>query len=430
MDWSNQQLEALGKISRWLSASDRQVFYLAGYAGTGKTTIATHFTRNLPLRVGFAAFTGKAASVLRKQGCDEARTLHSLLYDVTDADKTELRRLESILRKLQAESPEEVDEALRIATAIEEVEKDLRAERERTRGPRFRLNPESAMKELDLLVLDECSMVSKKLGEDVLSFGKKVLVLGDPAQLPPVRGAGYFTNHKPDYLLTEIHRQAADNAIIRAAHAVREGRNVPCGLWGDRKELAVVERSEVTGEWVADRYRESGTQILCGMNKVRRKWNRTIRKKRIPEGRSIFPHEGEKLVVLKNDSELGVLNGVTCFAASEVVFDDEFPEPSLRLDYEGEIIPATPFDPTPFRIYREPKLEEEWHPKHAPGELVLDFGYAITVHKSQGSEWDEVFFWDDGFGSRDPTLRQQWVYTAITRASERLVIVKEKSESW
>ena len=62
-------------------------------------------------------------------------------------------------------------------------------------------------------------MVDEDLGRDLLSFGKPVLVLGDPAQLPPVKGGGFFTEAEPDVMLTEVHRQAADNPIIRAVHA-------------------------------------------------------------------------------------------------------------------------------------------------------------------------------------------------------------------
>ena len=70
-------------------------------------------------------------------------------------------------------------------------------------------------------MIDECSMVDEELGRDLLSFGKPILVLGDPAQLPPVKGGGFFTETAPDVMLTEIHRQAEGSAIIRASRAAR-----------------------------------------------------------------------------------------------------------------------------------------------------------------------------------------------------------------
>lgn len=422
-DWSGQQQQAIQEVDTWLKDPTRQVFYLAGYAGTGKTTLAQHLAGDQGL-VLFAAFTGKAASVLRKKGAPEASTLHSILYDVSDADKTKLREIQRRLAELlqQTKAPGiDGETALMLSGEIEQLEKDLRAERIATRGPRFRLNEESIMVDADLLVLDECSMVDERLGKDALSFGKKVLVLGDPAQLPPVKGKGYFTNREPDLLLTEIHRQARDNPIIRAATAVRERRPIPYGDWGD---VAHIPRKDVTQAIFLPEQVDAGAQVLCGKNKTRRKINRHIRRVRGHD--SPYPEDGETLVVLKNDSEMGVLNGVVCLAASHAEDDPDDPENvHIRLDYEGEIIPSVPMDRMPFDIYRYPELEEEYSPSNNRHSLHADWGYALTVHKSQGSEWDRVLLIDDGFGNwrGADNLRAQWLYTAITRASKQLVIL-------
>ena len=98
----------------------------------------------------------------------------------------------------------------------------MEAERKRLAQPAFTLNQFSPVKDAGLVVIDECSMVDDRMGQDLLSFGTKVLVLGDPAQLPPVRGSGFFTDTEtPDVMLTEIHRQAKDNPIIAMATKVR-----------------------------------------------------------------------------------------------------------------------------------------------------------------------------------------------------------------
>lgn len=94
---------------------------------------------------------------------------------------------------------------------------------------RFTLNPDSIVGDAKLVIVDECSMVGEVLASDLLSFGTKVLVLGDPAQLPPVDGAGYFTSKPPDFILTEIHLQAAENPIIRMSMDVREGKKAQTG---------------------------------------------------------------------------------------------------------------------------------------------------------------------------------------------------------
>src|ERR1700691_5070343 len=202
MEWSPQQYAALKAVSLWLKRGEPQVFRLFGYAGTGKTTLARTIADDSDGDVLFGAFTGKAALVLRSKGCKDARTIHSLIYRPKDIDA--------------------------------EV-------------PTFVLNEESAAAKASLIVIDECSMVDEELGRDLLSFGKPVLVLGDPAQLPPVKGGGFFTDAEPDVMLTEVHRHAADNPIIRLSMIVREGGRLTPGAHGDSR---VLRREAIDAETV------------------------------------------------------------------------------------------------------------------------------------------------------------------------------------
>ena len=95
--------------------------------------------------------------------------------------------------------------------------------------PRFALNPQSDAAHARLIVLDEVSMVGEEMARDLMSFGKPILVLGDPGQLPPINGEGAFTNDAPDVMLTEIHRQAGESAIIRLATMARQGEPIGFG---------------------------------------------------------------------------------------------------------------------------------------------------------------------------------------------------------
>ena len=167
--FSPHQDAALNAVANWLKAKPGangtpQVFRLFGYAGTGKTTLARHLAEHVDGEVKFAAFTGKAASVMRGKGCTGASTIHSLIYRAR-------------------ESGEEI--------------------------PSFDLWDDAPASKAELIIIDECSMVDAELGRDLLSFGVPVLVLGDPAQLPPIQGGGFFTEAEPDVMLTEVHRQAA-----------------------------------------------------------------------------------------------------------------------------------------------------------------------------------------------------------------------------
>lgn len=394
--WNAQQAMALDAVAQWLrDPSAPQVFRLFGYAGTGKTTLAKHLAAQEDGLTLFAAYTGKAASVLRDRGCEGASTLHSLLYSVRDKDRTELLRLREELKKMDKKHRDYPETA-----AME------RAELERVRAPAFSLNPGSVLNDAKLLVVDEVSMVGERIGRDAETFGKKILVLGDPAQLPPVRGGGYFTEAKPDILLTEIHRQAADNPIIRWATMARQGIMIPHGDAGLAKKFI---RSKVDDQWLAT----MAGQILCGKNETRRTLNQRIRKKL--GFTSEYPEEGDALICLMNEHKLGVLNGVMCQAHGDATHEVGTPDAlALDIKYEGRLLLDQVVDSAPFR-----GLDGDPFRKY----LQLDYGYAITVHKSQGSQWPTITIYDDGFGKREPMTRRRWLYTAITRAEHKLNIV-------
>src|SRR5689334_22324343 len=253
------QQDALKSVSDWLKAGpgangNPQVFRLFGYAGTGKTTLARHIADEADGEVKFAAFTGKAASVMRGKGCHGATTIHGLIYRAR-------------------ESGEEI--------------------------PSFDLYDEAPASKADLIVIDECSMVDAELARDLLSFKVPVLVLGDPAQLPPVQGAGFFTAAKPDIMLTEVHRQAQDDPIVRLSLEVRTGRDLIPGSYG---ETQVVKRADLNPERVLQ-----ADQILVGRNSTRRAYNNRIRQ--LLGMTDTLPVLNDKLVCLRNNRDKGLFNG-------------------------------------------------------------------------------------------------------------------------
>jgi exodeoxyribonuclease V len=362
MTWSPQQDAALKAVADWLRRGDRPVFRLFGYAGTGKTTLAKHIAESVDGEVAFGAYTGKAALVLRTKGCTDASTIHSMIYRSRESDEN---------------------------------------------GPQFVLNRQSPVSKVDLIVIDECSMVDEELGRDLLSFGRPVLVLGDPAQLPPVKGGGFFTEGEPDVMLTEVHRQAKDNPIIHLSMQVREGGRLEAGTYGESR---IIRRREIDAAAVM-----TADQVLVGLNKTRRLYNTRLRE--LNGYRDPMPAAGEKLVCLRNDKTKGLLNGGTWsiqalrgirndFIRMDVLPDDDVRRRSVEVAVHKAFFEGSE-EEVPFVLRRE---SDEF-----------TYGYALTVHKAQGSQWDDLVLFDESYAFREH--RSRWLYTALTRAAEKVTVV-------
>lgn len=394
--WSPQQAKALDAVGRWLKERDRPVFQLAGFAGTGKTTLAKHLASSVDGPVYFAAYTGKAAHVLSKSGATNVSTIHKLIYVPKEKSKQRLKDLEAERAQLRTHNP--LPEAL-----LEKVEAAIQVERQNLTRPAFQLNSESPLLGAALLVVDEYSMIDEQMGEDLLSFECPILALGDPGQLPPVKGQSFFRN-KPDILLTEIHRQAADNPIIWMSKEVREGRVLRPGTYGDSR---VIPYGGMPREEVAKLV--LGTdQLLVGRNATRISSN--LRARQLLGRESALPEVGDKLVCLRNNHEVGLLNGQIWTARTAGTFDGTY----VFLEIEGEEGQRVELSVHP--DYFHGRQPDYWTRKDAE---EFDYGYALTVHKSQGSQWNNVLLFDEWHGKD----REKWLYTAITRAAERIDIV-------
>jgi len=402
MQWSSQQTGALDAVGRWLRQSADQCFRLFGFAGTGKSTLAKYLAEDAG-QVLFGAYTGKAASVMRKRGCPNAYTIHQLIYLPSSRSRARLNALEEELWELESEIPPE-DRAEN--AAIKKVKIKIEEEKKRLKAPMFTLNPESPVKDADLIVIDECSMVDERMGMDLLSFGTPVLVLGDPAQLPPVRGGNFFTGQRPDVMLTEIHRQAKGNPIIELATRIREGRGLADGHYGE----SLVMRGKPPQELVT-----GCDQILVGTNETRRKCNGKMR--RLRNYQNGLPEVGDRLVCLRNDHEAGLLNG-TLWHVQETLPPSELDSLNrvsmLLKDEDGHesLVEA-------HTQYFEGGEPPYWEIREAQ---CFDYGYALTTHKAQGSQWGSVFVFDESYVFR--ASAKEWLYTAVTRAAERVVVCR------
>lgn len=364
MEWSGQQASALKAVAAWLNdRKGKQVFRLFGFAGTGKTTLAKEIAASVKGTVLFGSFTGKAALVLRSKGCTGASTIHSMIYKPVDDGEG---------------GP-----------------------------PIFVLNPDSDVATARLVIIDECSMVDEDLGRDLLSFGTRILVLGDPAQLPPVKGAGFFTAQEPDIMLTDIHRQAADNPIIRMSMDVREGRRLAVGAYGDSQ---IITRDQLEQEKVL-----GADQVLVGLNRTRRAFNARIRE--LKGFTTIEPQRGDRLVCLRNKKEKALLNG-GIWTAESVKLDQKIVTMEVSSHDDPSVTKPVEVD-VPMEFFKGAEDALDWRVRRELEEF--DYGYALTCHKAQGSQWDNVMLFDESGSFRDN--RTRWLYTGLTRAAERVTVV-------
>lgn len=361
---------------------------ISGYAGTGKSTLVRFIIEalNVPEEdVCFATFTGKAAQVLLKKGNKNVRTLHKLLYkSFPKPDGTFVR------------------------IPVDEIP--------------YRI-----------VVVDEVSMAPKTLMSLLANYDVHIICLGDPFQLPPIDKKE--DNHlldNPHVFLDEIMRQAQESEIIRLTMDIRAGKPIS-PMHGD--EVIIVKKDELnTGmlEW-AD-------QVLCATNATRVSLNTQMRQ--LAGMGNMKPQDGDKLICLMNywdifsDNEDPLINGTIGWIKNSFTTYVQLPYwadnkqiPVLMCDFltdGGSVFTGVDIDrnmiitgessmdwKTSYRLAKNPKT------KHLiPMEFT--YGYAITCHKAQGSEWEKVLVVEENFPYKEEHAR--WLYTAATRASEKLLI--------
>ena len=363
---------------------------IAGYAGTGKSTLVKFIISALdvdPEDVCYVAYTGKAAKVLKDKGCPNAMTAHRLLYkSVPRNDGTFYHKIKRPLDQYY-----------------------------------------------DLIVVDEVSMLPKEMWELLLSHNIHVLCLGDPFQLPPI-GEDNGVLAKPHIFLDEIMRQAEESEIIRLTMDIRNEK--PLELFKG-KEVQIIDTKDIVGGMYG-----WADQIIVAKNLTRRTINNQMRKM-IFDTEDTTPRVGDRIICLRNDwehpSAAGdiMVNGTTG-VISNIKYNHNHPilKPMMLADFLSDDYTDMDVEFSPDDLYfRSVNMDyklfttgEEtvnkknfktfpkiWRPQ------IFDYAYAVTCHKSQGSEYDKVLVFEEFLKGGD---HARWLYTAATRAKEKLVIVR------
>lgn len=357
----------------WRGGAEPQTITLGGYAGTGKTTTIAQIVASLHGNgvpsIAFCCFTGKAALVLQRKldaaevmsGLDYCGTIHSLIYRPQKDNDGKLKWVKV------ANLPYE------------------------------------------LIVLDEASMVDGTLFADLAGYGIPILAVGDHGQLPPI-GGSLNLMADPVIKLEKIHRQAEGNPIVQMSLRAREGQPILCGDYGTVRKVARKPIATIVERFASDF--DAAGMVLCGTNKTRAELNAITRQRRGFTDPAPMP--GERVICLRNSRENGLFNGLTGELKELNAVSGHYGRAQVALDtgleWDGTVRVDQFGMPKTFAVFER-------------GVQLFDWGYALTVHKSQGSEAPLVIVFEECGWMETEDLRRRWRYTAYTRAAERLLIV-------
>ncbi len=427
-DLSEDQCAAYDHVIKWLGdINARQWLTLGGLAGTGKTTLVGTIAAALvdTHAICFCAYTGKAASVMRRKLKDMGvagaycGTIHGLIYRAVihthDKDHWDYGPCD----KEEKDCPD-VGKVVRWAQR----------------------SPEEFPGEM--IVVDEASMVTQDMWAHLLSYRVPVLAVGDHGQLMPVGGEAAPLMQQPDLVLEKIHRQAEGNPIIKLAHEVRQGRTLhnyesddPRIRWSPSFADAAAEVADIGG--AINTALSLGTPggasavlsemaVLCFTNKLRNRLNSVARDMRGFRGPHPDPTDvvmclrGARRVIYNGQrgiiTEIENVHDEKHEVMSQILFPDE------EMKVTGKVNLHQFNQEKTFKGPREIPNISNW----GQVGLLFDYGYALTVHKAQGSQYRKAIVMLEGalrgMHRRDPAEYQRWLYTAITRASEELVLVR------
>ena len=394
---SDDQRLVARSLWKWLfGTTSRQYCTLGGFAGTGKTTLIAVFaevlhTKKDDFSIAFVSFTGKAAHVLRqtlsRQGPlapgDRVSTIHSLMYEAKESENN--------------------------GSITWRRKKKL---------------------DFDLIVVDEASMVTRDLWEDLMAYGIPILAVGDHGQLPPI-GEAFNLMSAPELRLERIHRQAAQSPIIQLSAQIRETGEIPYGVFGPG--VIKLKKDEAQDQIeLSLRQAPLETMVLCGFNTTRHRLNQWSRSLHGHE--SAHPEPGDWVMCLKNMHKDKVYNGMLGQLQSsqwhapyvyqaEVSIVDRTKILSGYFSFPPEVVSDQRQGDEEFAQVATEEKKLSVKKLKELGVVPFDYGYVFTVHKAQGSQAPKVLLFEERSKHMDDETWRRWLYTAVTRAEEELVVV-------
>lgn len=392
--YNEDQQKVIDAAVYWYHYSSDLVFQYTGLAGTGKSFVLAEIINRLGIpreRVATMAYTGAAAIVLRQKGIHNAKTIHSWLYQPVE---------ELIYDK---DGKVIMDEYLN--------------------RPKFRLTFEpKPLTNIDLIVIDEASMVPMNMKQEIESRGIKIIATGDLGQLPPVADEPAYLYKGNVMELKQVMRQGLDSGIVYIANRVRKGLPVPKGTY---KEVTVIDYDELTDQMVM-----GADVVLCGKNNTRDFINNRIRHD-LKGIETELPAFGEIMVCRKNNwdmevSGINLANGLRGKVINQPGVEG-FDGKTYTIDFQPEGIDKYFNDlKCDYNYLISPHNKKMYikNDRYSKGEK-MEFGYALTTHLSQGSQYRNVIYIEEYLSS---DIQNRLNYTGVTRATNSLIYVKQKKK--
>jgi len=378
---------------------------IGGYAGTGKTFLLGHIRKEIKTlfphaHVAFVTFTGKAASVLENKlvtngaryETDYVGTIHGMIYqpDVQWDAKLKMH----VIKGWKKKDKEDLDW-------------------------------------YNLIIIDEASMVSRKLWKDLHAYSKPIIAVGDHGQLPPIGDGMFNLMNDPDYKLTEIQRQALNSPIIALSKFIRENGYVPYKFPGYCKDVFKLSWRQPQAKHIWENQVQYGDDlmVLAPFNKTRCNLNNFIRKKQ--NFTQTIPYPSERIICLKNNHGTGIMNGM--LGTVVWVMPEDYGLYRITVQMDGFINPHeclvsnNCFGKSEYPDLHHPDKVQTKYAAEKGFQAIdyFDFGYASSVHKSQGSEWDRVIFFEQRTKFWNENIYTRLLYTGVTRAAKKLLVIAD-----
>lgn len=395
IELNTEQVYTVMDMESWYHTSTKQCYEISGAAGTGKTTLVMYLIDRLDLKLDevlFVAYMGKAATQLARNHLP-AKTIHSAIYDYEYGPEYDENHHHILLPNGKWKMKGEF------------------------------ILKERLPKKIKLIVVDEGGMVPEKIAIDLMSFGLPIIVLGDLNQLPPVFGKPFFLRN-PDSVLRKIMRQKEGDPIVWLSQQVLEGKRLQPGIY---QNSAVIHRSDIT-----DYLFKQSDIVLTERNLIRSSVNNYYREYLRRYRKLDRPNVGEKIICRKNNWDMCVGDGFYLTNGMTGVVEDvnmsSYNGKTIKINFLPDFI-NKPFCSIPISYRHLFGNDEYLSDSELLGERYLDkfeFAYAITVHSSQGSQYPNVTFLEDDPGVWSRDVKRKILYTAITRASEKLTFVLNK----